>query len=175
MRTRPLHERGVSVWTLVAHAGTELNGCLDAAWRWKTSWLQDVPPDTAAVTLHRTSGTGKASEQSRWPSSFVWVLYILPLVQFNHSFSVFTSLTITDKHKQVAHWHFLKYLPKPPRAPDVWYLLHTMTSAWVDPNHHYSGQHNCAEFAEQKVKSFIIKLALYIVYTASAYFICWRF
>lgn len=53
--------------------------------------------------------------------------------------------------------------------------MHTITSGWVDPNHHYSGQHNRTEFAEQKVKSFIIKEALYIVYTLPAYFICWHF
>lgn len=54
------------------------------------------------------------------------------------------------------------------------HLLHTITSGWVDPNHHYSGQTKPHEFAEQKVKSFIIKEALYIVYMSPAYFICWR-
>lgn len=86
-----------------------------------SSWHQ-----MCGVTWHRTSGTGKTSEQRRWPGLFVWILYniedshkpanVFPLFRFNHRFYRL------DHHwetKQIAHWHFLKYVPKAWSAPDA--------------------------------------------------------
>lgn len=120
-KTMALYERLLSVWTLVSHAGTELNARLDAAWRWKnqltagsSSWHQRLAPHI----WHRKDLRAKA---------LTWLVRVNPLYSspapifspFSNSTTVFTIFTITDKHKQVAHWHFLKYLPKPHRAPDA--------------------------------------------------------
>lgn len=129
----------------------------------KTSWQQEVPPDTS--DWHRTD-LARSCESSIFTPPPIF----FPFSNSTTVFTILTSPTNISKLLTGTFWNIFQNL-----AMLLMHLLHTITSGWVDPNHHYSGQHNHTEFAEQKVKSFIIKEALYIVYTSPAYLICWHF